>query len=125
MTDPDPFLAQIRLALDSDDPRAFADLLDPNVTWGAPGDPQPSCRNRNQVLGWYERGRADGRRARVLQMTRHGNKVLVATKVTSGERSEVDAEVDRWQVLTITADRICDIRGYDDELEATRAVGTA
>jgi len=60
---------QVRTALDAAELDAFADLLDPKVTWGAPGDPSPPCQNRNQVLDWYRQGRAQGRRARVLDVT--------------------------------------------------------
>lgn len=73
---------QIRAALDAADLDAFADLLDPHVTWGAPGDPSPPCRNRGQVLDWYRQGRADGRRGRVLDVISHADKILLTMKVT-------------------------------------------
>jgi len=110
--------ARVRSALAAADPAQFAELLDPNVTWGAPDDPAPSCRNRRQVLAWYEQGRAAGRRAQVRDVTVHGDKLLVSMLVTS---SATDAGDPRWQVLTVTDGRITDIRGYDDEAAALAA----
>jgi hypothetical protein len=47
-----------RKAMAAEDTSAFAKLLDPNVTWGAPGVRNPTCKNRNQVLSWHERAKA-------------------------------------------------------------------
>jgi hypothetical protein len=110
----------VRIALDSADLERFAELLDPRVTWGAPGDPSPPCQNRRQVIAWYERGRAAGRRAHVQSVSTHGDKVLVSMTVTSEDEAEEDTA--RWQVLTVANDRVVDIRGYDDENEAVAAV---
>lgn len=113
---------EVRTALDSTDLEQFAELLDPNVTWGAPGDPSPSCQNRQQVLAWYDRGKAAGRRAHVLSVTTYGDKILVAMTVTSAAD---DAVANRWQVLEVAGGRITDIRGFDDEVEARAAVDHA
>jgi hypothetical protein len=112
---------QVRAALESADLTAFAHLLDPNVTWGAPGDPSPTCQNRTQVLDWYRVGQAEGRRARVLDVTCHGDKILVTSRVTAVDSGEVD----RWQVLTVAAGRVVDIRGYDRQEDAKAAAGIA
>jgi hypothetical protein len=116
----------VRVALESADLDEFADLLDPKVTWGAPGDPSPPCQTRRQVLAWYQRGRAEGRRARVLDVSTHGDKILISMTVTAGDDAEdaedAEAETLRWQVLTVANDRVVDIRGYDDEQEASAAV---
>lgn len=112
--------AQVRTALDAADLDAFGDLLDPGVTWGAPGDPSPSCQNRQQVLDWYRRGRADGRRAQVVDVRAHHDKVLIAMTVSTGDDQPAAG---RWQVLTVAGGRVTDIRGYDDEDEAKAAAG--
>ena len=117
--------AGVRTALEDADLDTFADLLDPHVTWGAPGDPSPPCQNRNQVLDWYGQGRADGRRARVLDVTCHGDKILVAMTLTDRHPSPAATEHDRWQVLTVADGRIVDIRGYDDAASAATAAGAA
>ena len=112
----------VRTALESADLDAFADLLDPHVTWGAPSDPSPPCQNRNQVLAWYRQGRADGRRAHVLDVTTHDDKILVAMTVTDRHHPS-GHEHARWQVLTVANNRIIDIRGYDDQTAAATAAG--
>ena len=55
------------------------------MQWGAPDDPSPPCRNRNQVLRWFERGRAAGRRATVAEVEVHGNALLVGLRLDTGE----------------------------------------
>lgn len=111
---------QVRSALATANLEGFEDLLDPQVTWGAPGDPAPACQNRRQVLVWYANAQAAGVHAEVIEVTTHGNKILLATSVRRGlgEPSEP-----RWQVLTVADGRIVDIRGYDGESEARTAVG--
>ena len=59
---------QVRIALEAADLSAFSDLLDPDVHWGAPDARRPSCKNRDQVLAWYQRGRESGVRARVSEV---------------------------------------------------------
>lgn len=114
---------QVAEALGAADPERFADLLDPQVTWGAPGDPSPPCRNRRQVLAWYQRGRAEGRRGQVESVTVHGEQILVSMTVTSPDGSADGASVHRrWQVLSVANGRITDIRGYDDERAARQAL---
>lgn len=44
----DEVAALVRKALAAEDLSAVAELLDPAVTWGAPGARNPSCKNRNQ-----------------------------------------------------------------------------
>jgi len=110
---------KVRVALDSADLELFSDLLDPRVTWGAPGDPSPACQTRAQVLAWYANGRAAGRRGHVRTVTTHEDKILVAMTVTSPE----EAGSDRWQVLTVANGRVIDIRGYDEEVDALAAAG--
>jgi SnoaL-like domain len=113
---------RVAVALVGADPGQFAELLDPHVTWGAPGDPSPACQNRQQVLAWYQRGRADGRRAQDVSVTRHGDKLLVSMTVTSADATASGQSSPRWQVLTVVDGRIADIRGYDNELDAIDAV---
>jgi ketosteroid isomerase-like protein len=111
-------------ALAAADLDAYADLLHPDVRWGAPGDPDPPCRNRAQVLAWYRGGRAAGMRARVTETVAAGDKILVGLRVSGTESDPGDAgEVDRWQVLTLRDGMVADIRGFDDRDEAAAAVG--
>ncbi len=115
--------AKVRTALEAADLDAFADLLDPHVTWGAPGDPSPPCQSRQQVLEWYRQGRAEGRRAHVLDVIAHDDKVLVAMTIRPGHDRPGEREAQRWQVLTVAGGRVTDIRGYDEEPDARAAAG--
>ena len=115
--------SQVRNALDTGDLTAFAEFLDPQVTWGAPGDLSPPCQNRRQVLDWYRQGRVDGRRARVVDVTTNADKILVSMKVTAPGAIAGAVEFGRWQVLTVSAGRVTDIRGYDNPQEALAAAG--
>jgi ketosteroid isomerase-like protein len=122
----DPVGDRIRAALESADLTAIAAVLDADVTWGAPDDEAPSCRNRRQVLAWYQRGRGAGVRARVTEVVVHGDRVLVGLLVTGrGEGAGAGAEVPRWQVLSLAGDRVIDIRGFDDREPAAARVGIA
>ena len=73
MTDPplnaEAIAGHVRAALEAGDLGSFGHLLSPDVTWGAPGDPKPTCRNREQVMAWYRRGWEDGTRARVVEVS--------------------------------------------------------
>jgi ketosteroid isomerase-like protein len=111
-------------ALAAADLDAYAGLLHPDVRWGAPGDPSPSCQNRNQVLAWYKGGREAGTRARVTETAVAGDRILVGLRVSRADSdSDTSGEVDRWQVLTTRDGLVADIRGYDDRDEAAAAAG--
>jgi hypothetical protein len=85
----------VRTALDRADLEQLRALLSPDVHWGAPpDDPSPLCRNRSQVLRWFERGRASGRRATVTEVEVHGN--LVGLRLDTGAQ--------RWQVMRVGPD---------------------
>ena len=113
---------RVKAALESAEPAAFVDLLDPDVRWGAPDDPKPPCRNRSQVLRWYERGRAEGTRARVIGVETQGDKILVELRVFSVSDA-VTTEHPRWQIMTCKGGRVVDIRGFDDRAEALARFG--
>jgi hypothetical protein len=58
-----PIADQVKGALESADPAAYAHLLDPNVHWGAPGDQQVlSVRDGLvvDIVGYHERTEAAG-----------------------------------------------------------------
>jgi ketosteroid isomerase-like protein len=101
---------RVRRALDAADLDEFAALLSPDVQWGAPGDPTPPCRTRDQVLRRYAKGRAEGRRATVTEVEVHGNALLVGVTLEDGE--------ERWQVMRVGPRGVNDIRGYEDRPSA-------
>jgi len=114
---------RVREALESADLSQFGELLDPNVRWGAPDDPTPSCQSRSDVLAWYGRGRAAGRRARVVDVQVHGDRILVHLTVSGPSSAGTPAvEHDRWQVLTCARSRVVDIRGFETRDEALARV---
>jgi ketosteroid isomerase-like protein len=109
----------VRQTLDSEDPAAFADLLAPDVTWGAPGARNPSCKNRDQVLAWYRRGQDAGVRGTVHDVEVLGDRLLVSMSVRGTEDAqERGGAVLRFQVLTVRDGRIADIVGFEDKAEA-------
>jgi ketosteroid isomerase-like protein len=109
----------VHAALEAGDLRAFQALLDPDVHWGAPGDPTPACRNRDQVIAWYERGRDAGVRASVEEVEIHGDRILVGLVVRGAGDAEGDGPgARRWQVLTVRTGRVVDIVGYESRDEA-------
>jgi ketosteroid isomerase-like protein len=113
--------ALIGQALAAADLDAYADLLHPEVRWGAPGDPAPPCRNRAQVLAWYRAGRQAGTRAHVTETLVAGDRILVGLRVSSAAADSAAEESDRWQVLTIRDGLVADIRGFDNRDEAAAA----
>lgn len=115
----DQVAGQVRAALAGENLSAFAELLDPNVTWGAPGTRNPSCKNRNQVLAWYQRGREAGVRGSMFDVEVIGDRLLVSMSVRGTENArERGGAALRYQVLTVRNDRIVDIVGFDDKAEA-------
>lgn len=121
-TDPlqmEKLAAQVQAALQTADLVSYRELLDPNVTWGAPDDTQSGCRNRDQVLAWYRRGRAKGVRAVVTDTVVHDDQILVGLSVRDCQSSSDGAsEATRWQILTVRSGRIVDIRGFEDRVAA-------
>jgi len=111
-------------AMGSEDVAAFAELLDPNVTWGAPDAPHPTCKNRKQVLSWYERGRESGVRGQASEVAVFGDRLLVTLTVRGTQGAQERGGVAlRWQVLTVRDGRIIDIVGFDDRMDAMARVG--
>jgi ketosteroid isomerase-like protein len=112
-------VGRIQAAMGSADLASFADLLAPDVHWGAPDDPDQSCRNRDQVLAWYRRGRDAGVRARVTETTVFGDNIVVGLMVTGRPAPEgADQATQRWQVLTVGDEGVVEICGFDDRDEA-------
>lgn len=114
--------AAVRSALDSSDLDRVAHLLAPDVRWGASDDPKPPCRSRHDVIRWYERGKAQGRRARVLDVVSHGDRLVVHLRVRDESALVPNEEQDRWQVLTCVGGQVVDIRGYETAEEALNRV---
>ena len=115
----DEIAVLVRGALVAEDLTAFSELLDPAVTWGAPGARNPSCKNRNQVLAWYQRGRDAGVRGSVYDVEVLGDRLLVSMSVRGTDNAkERGGAALRFQVLTVWNGKVVDIVGFDDKTEA-------
>ncbi|HVA03398.1 MAG TPA: nuclear transport factor 2 family protein [Acidimicrobiales bacterium] len=115
---------QLHSALEAADLSSFSHLLDPGVRWGAPDARVPSCRNRDQVLAWYERGRESGTRADVTETVVLGDKILVELSVRGPRGADTPGGVaPRWQVLTVRGGLIVDIVGFDNRSDAVARAG--
>jgi RimJ/RimL family protein N-acetyltransferase/ketosteroid isomerase-like protein len=109
---------RVKAAFEAADLSAFGELLDAGVQWGAPGAPSPVCTGREQVLAWYRHGRDAGIRARVSEVTVHGDRVLVGLRMTGNRARGHRTAAERWQVLTVRGGRVTGITGFDDRREA-------
>ena len=120
----DELARQVRIALAAEDLSAFTGLLDPDVTWGAPGARNPACKNRNQVLAWYQRGREAGVRGSVFNVEVLGDRLLVSMSVQGTDDAQARGGAAlRYQVLTVRGGRIVEIVGFDDKAEALTHAG--
>ncbi len=124
--DLDDLASKVEVVLNSADLSAFSQLLDPNVTWGPPGDQVSGCHNRDEVIAWYKRARAEGMAGEVTEVVPGHDALLVGLRVTgTGEAEEAGGVAERWQVLRVRAGRVVDIRGYPDRSEAAAQAGLA
>ena len=115
---------RVRAALDDADLAAMRDLLHPDVQWGPPGDDRSGCHNRDEVLAWFQRARDAGARGEVAELVARGDKLLVGLWVRGTPAAvERGGEADRWQVLTLRAGRIIDIRGFERRADAVAFAG--
>lgn len=122
--DLDGLASRVQDVLDAADLTAFAELLDPDVRWGAPGDDEWGCHNRDQVIAWYNRARGQGMAGRVTEVVVGDGALLVGLEVTgTGEAEEAGGAAERWQVLRVRDGRVFDIRGYPDRSEAATQAG--
>ena len=115
----DEVAEQVRKAMAAGDISAFAELLDPHVTWGAPGSRDPTCKNRNQVHRWYQRAQESGVRGNAFDVEVLSDRLLVSLTVqgTEGARERGGTAL-RFQVLTVRHGQIVDIVGFDEKSEA-------
>ena len=122
-TTPDELVERVRHALDTADLAALRDLLHPDVQWGPPGDTTSGCHDRDEVLAWYGRGRDAGVRADVAEVVSGPGKLLVGLRVRGRAADAEQGDAERWQVLTLQAGQIVDIRGFDHRPDAAAFAG--
>ena len=107
----------LKLALESANLTAFGDLLSKDVTWGPPESASPPCRNREQVLRWYENGKFAGVRAVVREIIIVEPRVMVELDLGDPDQPEV-GRTSRWQIFTVERGHITDIVGFDSRSDA-------
>jgi hypothetical protein len=121
----DELADRVKAALETADLEAYRELLDPDATWGPPDGSSP-CRNREQVLEWYQRGRAAGGRATVIEVVAGTDKLLVGLRIAGTPPAAAHGgEEERWQVLTVKGGKVADIRGFEERAEAAARAGVA
>jgi ankyrin repeat protein len=87
-------------------------LLHPHVRWAG-------CENRGEVLDWYRGFIADGTIATVEGVEVDRDAVLLSLSVARQAEGARPAPPERlYQVFTIEAERVVDIRGYPDRATA-------
>jgi hypothetical protein len=110
-----------RQALEAADLDALVELCDPLLRWGPLEYPDAGCHNRKDALRFYRQGKAAGARATVTELTRNGDKMLVALRVTGLGGSDEAVEI--WQVVTVRDGKVVDISGCEERSAGARAVG--
>ena len=90
---------RVRAALESADPAAFAALLHPDARWG------DSCRNRDEVLAWYQGLLDQGVRFTVRAMAVDGELLRLTIDVTGP-----DGTWTAHPVVRLAGDLVIDIR---------------
>jgi hypothetical protein len=123
--EPATLAGRVRSALESGDLDAIRDLLGHSARWGAPEGPGGGdCQNRDQIIAWWTSARAAGAGAMVTEVTIGPGTLLVGLDVSGTQAArEAGGTTRRWQVLTVTGDRITDIRGFDNRTEAAARAG--
>jgi hypothetical protein len=115
---------QIRAAFNDADLTTVQELLDPDVQWGPPGDEGWGCHNRGEVLAWLQRALSGGVRAEVGEVVARGGKLLIGLRVRGRDAADqAGGAEERWQVMTVRAGRIVDVRGFEGRAAAAAFAG--
>jgi ketosteroid isomerase-like protein len=91
---------------------AMLPLLSPDVRWGPDEDTPDTCHSRDDVARWFGGRLRDGLRARVVETTVRGPRILLALSATLPEDAEEPQE--RLLVLTVRGGRVADVRAAYD-----------
>ncbi len=114
----DELAAAIAGALQSGDLAAITALMANDVRWGAPEQSVPTCRNKSQVLRWYENAQLAGASAQVIETIVLGEHIVLGVMVQGNPRAESPSPSLRWQVMSVKDGQVAEIRGYDSRSEA-------
>jgi ketosteroid isomerase-like protein len=99
----------------------WAPLLAPDVRWGGDEETEQTCHSRAQVVGWYQRLRAQGVQVQVLGTQIRGDTVvlLMAVQWPEGWDDEDHRRSTTAQVFRVRDGLVVDIR---DDVEDDRPV---
>jgi len=114
----DELAAAVAGALQSGDLAAITALMANDVRWGAPEQSVPTCRNKSQVLRWYENAQLAGASAQVIETIVLGEHIVLGVMVQGNPRAESPSPSLRWQVMSVKDGQVAEIRGYDSRGEA-------
>ena len=106
-------------AMQAGDLPVITSLLAPDVRWGDPHQSVPTCRNKSQVLRWFENAQQAGASADVIETIVLGQHILLGLAVRGNPRATTkEKPVVRWQVMSIEDGKIAEIRGYESRSDA-------
>jgi ketosteroid isomerase-like protein len=108
----------------SGDVEAVSHLLAEDVRWyGAGGDPDSGCTNREQALGWIGETIARGIRAKVLDVRQlDADRVLIRLQRLAPDDGDETPDP-HAQLVTFRGDKVAEIVVYPSEADALAAVG--
>ena len=122
----DELQRRVRSALEAGDLDAFGQLLAPDVRWGPADEPEWGCKNRAEVISWYQAARDRGMSASVDEVVAGQGCLLVGLTVSGTPgAAEQGGSTSRWQVLTVRDGQISDIRGFDSRERAAERAGVS
>jgi hypothetical protein len=95
---------------------AVLPLVSPDVRWGPEDDTPQTCHNRDDVARWFGGRLRDGLRARVVECTVRGPRILLA--LAASLPGQDDGPQERVLVLTVRGGRVADVRAATDRNHA-------
>ncbi len=98
----------------ADGPEAIRELLDLYVEILAPQPGPWDCRGREAVLRFLGGYRAAGHVAQVIEVTDHGDRLLLGLRRTHPDRCSSD----HYSVLIFNGTRLCQVRGFPSRATA-------
>jgi hypothetical protein len=97
---------------------AVLPLVSPDVRWGPEDDTPQTCHSRDDVARWFGGRLRDGLRARVVECTVRGPRILLTLAASLPEHDARPQE--RLLVLTVRGGRVADVRATADRDAAER-----
>src|SRR5258708_6774887 len=100
-------------------------MLDDSVRWGGEKDTPETCHSRTHVLDRLARQRANGLETQVIEVVPCEGAVLLGLRVKRPVPGGFAREQSVYQVLSVSNQRVVDIRGYPSRPEAAARAGIA